>query len=240
MFRETLIESSSQTKKRRRWPMATAFTLQVIGTALLIAIPMLTTGVIPVAARTVVFTPTTYRPQEPVRQTSGTSSPRSLCCRAAERFVSINNSGRNLITFGRPSTPNTDQNVGPDTTIGGNSGPFCPKCFEGSGPSLVVPKPPDPPKRIPVSNISEAQLTNKVVPAYPRTAQLTGIQGQVKLHAIISRDGTIQSLSLISGPPLLAQAAISAVGQWRYRPYILNGEAVEVETWITVNFTRNN
>jgi protein TonB len=103
-----------------------------------------------------------------------------------------------------------------------------------------VPKPPDPPKRIPVSVLSEAQLINKVVPTYPRPAQLAGVQGQVKLHAIISRDGTIQSLSLISGPPLLAQAAISAVEQWRYRPYILNGVPVEVETWITVSFTKTN
>lgn len=239
MFRETLIESSSQTKKRRRWPMATAFTMQVIAAVLLIAIPMLTTGVIPVAAHTIIFTPTTIHPQEPVRQRSGTSSPRALCCREAPRYASISPTGHSVIAFGPPSTPGTDPNVTPDPSIGG-SGPYCPNCFAGSGPPAVVPKPPDPPKRIPVSVLSEAQLINKVVPTYPRPAQLAGVQGQVKLHAIISRDGTIQSLSLISGPPLLAQAAISAVEQWRYRPYILNGVPVEVETWITVSFTKTN
>jgi protein TonB len=65
------------------------------------------------------------------------------------------------------------------------------------------------------------------------------MQGQVKLHAIIARDGTIQSLSAVSGPPLLVRAALDAVSQWRYRPYILNGEAVEVETFITVNFRKD-
>ena len=64
------------------------------------------------------------------------------------------------------------------------------------------------------------------------------IQGQVKLHAIIARDGWIQSLNAISGHPLLVHAALEAVGQWRYRPYYLNGEAVEVETFITVNFRK--
>ena len=97
-----------------------------------------------------------------------------------------------------------------------------------------------PVKRVPVSVLSEAQLINKVVPTYPIPAQRTGIQGDVKLHAIISRDGSIQSLSLISGHPLLTRAAVEAVEQWRYRPYVLNGEPVEVETWITVSFKKNN
>jgi len=73
---------------------------------------------------------------------------------------------------------------------------------------------------------------------YPRIAVISGVQGEVKLHAIIARNGTIQSLNAVSGHPLLIRAAIDAVGQWRYRPYVLNGEAVEVETIITVNFRR--
>jgi protein TonB len=93
------------------------------------------------------------------------------------------------------------------------------------------------PKRI-VSVLSEAQLVNRVEPVYPHIAAITGIQGQVKLHAIIARDGSIQSLNAISGHPLLVRAALDAVERWRYRPYYLNGEAVEVETFITVNFRR--
>ena len=75
-------------------------------------------------------------------------------------------------------------------------------------------------------------------PVYPRIAAISGIQGQVKLHAIIARDGRIQSLNVMSGHPLLARAALEAVEQWRYRPYVLNGKKVEVETLITVNFRK--
>jgi protein TonB len=91
-------------------------------------------------------------------------------------------------------------------------------------------------KRISVP--SEAQLINRVEPVYPKIAIITGVQGQVKLHAIIARDGRVIGLNVISGHPLLVPAAKDAVSQWRYRPYYLNGEAVEVETFITVNFKR--
>jgi protein TonB len=77
-----------------------------------------------------------------------------------------------------------------------------------------------------------------VEPVYPKIANITGIRGEVKLHAIIARDGSIQSLNVTSGHPLLAAAALEAVRQWRYQPYILNGDAVEVETLISVNFKR--
>ena len=93
------------------------------------------------------------------------------------------------------------------------------------------------PKRI-ISQLSEGQLVNRVEPVYPHIAAISDIQGQVKLHAIIGRDGRIQSLSAVSGQPLLVRAALEAVEQWRYRPYVLNGEAVEVETLITVNFKK--
>jgi protein TonB len=95
----------------------------------------------------------------------------------------------------------------------------------------------DGPKRV-RSQLSEGQLLNRVEPVYPHLAAISGIQGQVKLHAIIGRDGRIQSLSAVSGHPLLVRAALEAVEQWRYRPYVLNGEAVEVETLITVNFKK--
>jgi len=96
---------------------------------------------------------------------------------------------------------------------------------------------PSGPKRV-ISQLDEGQLVNRVEPIYPHIAAISGIQGQVKLHAIIARDGRIQSLNVISGHPLLAHAALDAVEKWRYRPYVLNGERVEVETFITINFRR--
>jgi protein TonB len=83
-------------------------------------------------------------------------------------------------------------------------------------------------------------LLSRVVPVYPHIAITAGVQGDVKLHAIISKEGTIQSLTVMSGPPLLIQAALSAVEQWKYRPYMLNGSPVEVETFITVSFKKTN
>ncbi len=92
-------------------------------------------------------------------------------------------------------------------------------------------------KRIRISQgVTEGRLIQKVEPPYPKLAQAARIQGQVVLAAIISKTGEIQNLVLVSGHPLLAPAAIEAVKQWRYRPYLLNGEPVDVETTITETF----
>jgi protein TonB len=83
----------------------------------------------------------------------------------------------------------------------------------------------------------QGSLIRRVEPAYPQLAKNARIQGPVVLAAVISKAGTIEDLRVISGHPMLVKAAIDAVSQWRYRPYILNGDAVEVDTQITVNFT---
>lgn len=94
------------------------------------------------------------------------------------------------------------------------------------------------PQRVRVSQgVTQGLLIRKVQPNYPPLARQARIQGQVLLAAEISKDGSIENLHLISGHPMLAPAAIEAVKQWKYKPYILNGEPVEVETQITVNFT---
>jgi periplasmic protein TonB len=88
--------------------------------------------------------------------------------------------------------------------------------------------------------VVEGLLVHQIKPVYPTIAMQTRTQGNVVLHAVIGRDGAISSLRGVSGPPLLVSAAVEAVRQWRYRPYTLNGEAVEVETWITVRFVLGN
>jgi protein TonB len=82
-------------------------------------------------------------------------------------------------------------------------------------------------------------LINRVTPVYPPLARQTRISGTVRLHALIAKDGTVQQLEVMSGHPLLVQAALDAVKQWRYRPTLLNGEPVEVDTTIDVIFTLN-
>ena len=83
----------------------------------------------------------------------------------------------------------------------------------------------------------EGNLIHRVQPEYPPLARQARIQGTVVLQAVISREGRIENLQVLSGHPLLVPAALAAVRQWRYRPYSLNDQPVEVETQITVNFT---
>ena len=82
----------------------------------------------------------------------------------------------------------------------------------------------------------EGNLIHRVQPEYPALAKMARVQGAVVLHAVISKQGTIEGLEVISGPPALVEAAVDAVRQWRYRPYYLNDEPVEVDTQVTVNF----
>jgi protein TonB len=94
------------------------------------------------------------------------------------------------------------------------------------------------PQRVRVSGgVQAGLLIKRVQPNYPPLARQARIQGQVVLQAEISKEGAIQNLQLISGHPMLAPAAIEAVKQWRYKPYLLNGEPVAVDTQVVVNFT---
>ena len=106
--------------------------------------------------------------------------------------------------------------------------------------SHVAPPPaPAPAPSVPqfrTSKILEGNLIRRVQPVYPPLARSARIQGPVVLFAVISKVGTIDNLRAVSGHPMLVRAAIEAVSQWRYRPYILNNEPIEVETQITVNF----
>ena len=101
---------------------------------------------------------------------------------------------------------------------------------------------PPPPKAAPSrirqgGNVQQAKLINQVRPLYPPLAKQARIQGTVQLQAIIAKDGTVIQLEVLSGHPLLVQAALDAVRQWRYQPTLLNGEPVEVVTTVAVVFT---
>ena len=100
----------------------------------------------------------------------------------------------------------------------------------------MIPVHPTVVKPLLVSHLAEANLLHKVQPLYPAVARAARIQGPVELRAIISKAGTIENLVVVRGHPLLVASAIEAVRQWRYRPYLLNNEPIEVETEITVNF----
>jgi protein TonB len=108
-----------------------------------------------------------------------------------------------------------------------------------SSTPVAVPKVATPtPTKIRVSQgVAQGNLLHEVKPMYPQIAKAARVSGAVVLQASISKDGSIQNLKVVSGHPMLVQSALDAVKQWRYKPYMLNGEPVEVETQITVNFT---
>lgn len=106
----------------------------------------------------------------------------------------------------------------------------------GDQVAFAPPPAPAPTRPLRVSHWAEGNLIYRVQPSYPPLARQARIQGPVKLRAIVSRTGTIENLTVLSGHAMLVTAAIEAVRQWRYRPYLLNGDPIEVETEITVNF----
>jgi TonB family protein len=118
--------------------------------------------------------------------------------------------------------------------------------FTAPPPPPPPPPPPGQASSLPTPNVTRirvggavqaAALVNKATPVYPELAKQAGISGPVTLSVVISREGAVQEIRVVSGPSLLAQAAIDAVRQWTYRPTLLNGEPVEVETTVNVNFT---
>jgi protein TonB len=97
---------------------------------------------------------------------------------------------------------------------------------------------PMPPSRIRVGgNVAATKLISQIRPVYPPDAKAQRIQGKVSLMAVIGKDGTVQSLEVVSGDPTLTPSALEAVRQWVYQPTLLNGQPVEVQTMIDVNYT---
>jgi periplasmic protein TonB len=234
MFQETLLESSSRARRRKRWPMATAFLLEIAVAAALVAVPLLGAKIVPVLADGRYHGPTPPVPlanKPPKPSPSGTGSGPSSSRQAVVSLLSC--SGPNCITIGKPRAQQIDSEEPPNLRPGGSD------TVIDLMDKTAGRKPGGPgTRRVRFSDPSEAQLVKRVEPVYPHIAVITGVSGVVKLHAIIAKDGSIQSLNVIAGHPLLVRAAVEAVEQWRYRPYRLNGEAVEVETFITVNFKR--
>jgi periplasmic protein TonB len=126
----------------------------------------------------------------------------------------------------------------PGGVAGGSMGGVIGGVIGGMGGAPPPPKPVQ--QRIRQGgSVQAALLVNKVQPVYPPLARQTRISGTVRLHAIIAKNGSVEQLEVISGHPLLVRAAMDAVQQWRYKPTLLNGDPVEVDTTIDVIFSLN-
>jgi periplasmic protein TonB len=233
MFTESLLESSNVARKHsdKRWPMTLAFVLESIAVCFLLLLPLASTGVIPVLAHVPLIAPV-HSVEVEQRATSNSAGQRSTTAPTTQ-IVNVITNRNPLLPFG--SRPTAGPSIDPGDIQDERSNLHIGDLMCGSDCTTIA-RPPEPLKRVRLSHLSEAFLMRKVDPVYPRTAVLTHTYGAVQLHAIIAKDGSIQSLTVVSGHPILVEAAMEAVRQWRYKPYMLNDEPVEVETFITVNF----
>ena len=229
------LETTWDRSPRRGWTTFASFTFQALALSLLLLIPLFSIQGPPRLEwlRTLVA---------PTRQVS--EPPPQVVQTHANTFSNF--VGNHVLMPTRiPLHAVQITDVGPPPTIGANNsaptGPFIPGTIPIVGgptmPVLSIKTPPATARQLKTSTWAEGNLVHKVQPAYPQIARMAHVQGLVQLHAIISKDGTIENLVVESGQPMLVKAAIDAVQQWRYRPYLLNHEPVEVETEITVNFT---
>jgi protein TonB len=124
---------------------------------------------------------------------------------------------------------------------GGQLGGVISGIVSSTSRSIAVTPMLEPVKRVRISQgVTQGMVINKVQPVYPKLALVARVTGVVLVKAVISKQGVISELQVVSGHPVLVPAALKALKQWRYRPYLLNGEPVEVETYITVTFAIDN
>lgn len=240
MFAESMLETSWGQRTRRGWMTLTSFGVQVVVIGLLLAIPLLNTVGLP-----------SGRVLQPPVSWGGPPPPLRVVARPHTTTVQSNLFDDVLVApHSIPPQVQEINEVEPPPQIPYSETPGVPGGTGGSGDGVwkaineslshVTPPPVAPPASIKrefrTSSILEGMLIRKVQPVYPPLARSVRVQGPVVLDAVISKAGTIENLQLVSGHPMLVPPAIDAVRQWRYRPYVLNGEAIEVETRITVNF----
>ena len=242
MFEDSLLESGGRLRTKRGWTTILSFILQAFLVSILILIPLLYTEALPKQQlMTFLVAPPPPPPPPPpaaapikavkVVQTDIVNGQLRTPTKIPEKVQMIKEEEAPPPVMASGGVVGGVPGGVPGGQMGGVIGGII------SSTPTAVPKVATP-QRVRVSQgVTQGLLIHKVQPNYPPLARQARIQGSVVLQAVISKDGAIENLRLMSGHPMLAPAAIDAVKQWRYKPYILNGEPVEVETQITVNFT---
>ena len=240
MFADSLYESAWANRSRRGYTTLISFAVQTLGVAVLLSLPLLYTQALPqLQMMASIVAPGPPPPAAPAAAHAARQSTSNLSTTGQviePRFVPREIQQIIDTTAPPPVDISGLQVQGGTGEPGARNGVFD---SIGNGLRNIAPPPPPSPSgaQIRVSQVMEGNLIYSVKPQYPPLARQARIQGTVLLRAIISREGRIENLQVLSGHPLLVQAAIDAVRQWRYRPCYLNGEPIEVETQVTVNFT---
>jgi protein TonB len=238
MFADSFCDSTWDNRSHRAWTTLVSFSLQACALGLLFLAPLLYTQGLPrllLMARIVAPSVPPGPPPPPSghwhRAVNNPASSPLTAPSIIPRDIPVPDNGE---VAAAPEIP-SGLSVPGGTGSAGNRNPVLDSIGTGVNPAPPPPPPPTAPAPR-VSHIMEGNLDHMVQPIYPPLARSARIQGAVVLRAVINRDGKVQDLQILKGHPMLVQAALDAVRQWRYRPYYLNGEPVEVETQVTVNF----
>src|SRR5271155_1791323 len=242
MFEDSLIESGGKLKTKRGMTTTLSFVFQMVLVGILVLIPLLFTEALPkTQLMTFLIAPPPPPPPPP---------PPAAAIKIVKQVQTdiVNGELRTPTKIPQKVQMIKEDEAPPPVmassgVVGGVPGGIPGGQMGGviggiiSSTPVAVPKVATP-QRVRVSQgVSAGLLVRRVNPNYPPLARQARIQGQVVLRAVISKDGSIENLTLVSGHPMLAPAAIDAVKQWKYKPYLLNGEPVEVDTEVLVNFT---
>src|SRR5580693_7367660 len=243
MFDDLVVSSANPKRTNNSWTVALSAIIQACLLGILILIPLIYTEALPKTLLTTFLVPPPPPPPPP--------PPAAAIQRIVKPIVRLIHNGQMMAPTVVPKKVQMikEEEMPPDVGAvgvvggvpggvpGGQAGGVLGGIIGGSG-SGMPPPPKATPSRIRVGgNVAAAKLVRQVTPLYPPIAKTAHISGTVMLHAVIAKDGTIQELTYVSGPPLLMKNAMDAVRQWKYQPTLLNGEPVEVDTTISVVFT---
>jgi len=238
MFADSLLESAPHLGHRSAWTKLASVLLQSLALAVALAIPLFHVERLQFIAPPPSIQMTSL--QQPVTGSQAIASSNTTSAARPTPFVQPR--------YIPSTTSRTDNRVRETGPIEPPAIPCIVHCGAGvqtianlfRDGAAVIPQPQRPPERpVRVSEMQLGGLIHKVVPDYPIIAKQLGVQGAVLLTALVGKDGRVERVQSVSGPPLLVLSAKHAVEQWQYRPYLLNREPVEVQTQITVNFVLN-
>jgi len=241
MFEDSLIESGGKLKTKRGWTSIVSFGIQIGIIGVMVLIPLIFTEALPKGQMMFLLVAPPPPPPPPppaaamvqhvkVIQTDIVNGELRTPTKIPEKIKMIQEDEAPPAMASAGVVGGVPGGI-PGGQMGGVIGGII------SATPVAVPKVATPQRVRVSSGVSSGLLIRRVNPTYPPLARQARIQGVVILQAQISKDGSIENLQLISGHPMLAPAAIEAVKQWKYKPYLLNGEPVEVDTQVQVNFT---
>ena len=246
MLESCLVESCSAHRTKKPWTVSASITLHVVALTALLLMPLIYTSALPSIDLSSRLVPPAMK-KVVIDLVPATERPRIIKVPEvdARDLIAPTAIPREIATIVDPPSSPTGFSSAP-------TGSPISSIFRSILPAETVPAlpspslPPEPvvpvqtePIRV-SAGVQQANLIRQVKPEYPPLARQARIQGVVVLEAMISKDGGVDNLRVISGHPLLVKAAIDAVSQWKYRPTLLSGEPIEVITTITVTFSFSN